>query len=153
MRLLLANDFLFKVDIASMKESLEVRVPMLDEDLFAFGLTLPFPLKVRGQTGKRVLRHLASSHLPHDVAVKSKQGFGIPIDAWVDQDFKERIRMCLLGPSSPLKDHFNPGVYGPWVDHFARGVPLPGITREGLYQRVFMLLSLWLALSRKTASA
>ena len=40
-RLVLPNDFLFKVDIASMKESLEVRVPMLDEDLFAFGFSLP----------------------------------------------------------------------------------------------------------------
>ena len=38
-RLTLPNDFLFKVDTASMKESLEVRVPMLDEDLFDFGLT------------------------------------------------------------------------------------------------------------------
>jgi asparagine synthase (glutamine-hydrolysing) len=37
-RLVLPNDFLFKVDTASMRESLEVRVPMLDEDLFAFGL-------------------------------------------------------------------------------------------------------------------
>jgi asparagine synthase (glutamine-hydrolysing) len=40
-RLTLANDYLFKVDITSMKESLEVRVPMLDEDLCAFGLSLP----------------------------------------------------------------------------------------------------------------
>ncbi|HBH79319.1 MAG TPA: hypothetical protein DDY39_05780, partial [Nitrospira sp.] len=40
-RMMLANDFLFKVDLASMKESLEVRVPMLDEELFSFGLTLP----------------------------------------------------------------------------------------------------------------
>ena len=40
-RLMLPNDFLFKVDTASMKESLEVRVPMLDEDLFVFGLSLP----------------------------------------------------------------------------------------------------------------
>ena len=53
-RLILPNDFLFKVDIASMKESLEVRVPMLDEELFAFGLSLPHSLKVKGRTCKRV---------------------------------------------------------------------------------------------------
>jgi asparagine synthase (glutamine-hydrolysing) len=55
-RLTLANDYLFKIDIASMKESLEVRVPMLDEDLFAFGLALPHYLKVNQWTCKRVLR-------------------------------------------------------------------------------------------------
>src|SRR5262249_27234217 len=52
-RLVLPNDFLFKVDTASMKESLEIRVPMLDEDLFAFGLSLPLHLKVKGRTCKR----------------------------------------------------------------------------------------------------
>ena len=40
-RLILPNDFLLKVDTASMKESLEVRVPMSDEDLFAFTVSLP----------------------------------------------------------------------------------------------------------------
>ena len=58
-RLVLPNDFLFKVDTASMKESLEVRVPMLDEELFAFGLSLPHRLKVDGRTCKRVLRAIA----------------------------------------------------------------------------------------------
>ena len=46
---MLANDYLYKVDTASMKESLEVRVPMLDEDLMAFGLSLPHQLKVNGR--------------------------------------------------------------------------------------------------------
>ena len=44
-RLVLANDFLFRVDLASMRESLEIRVPMLDEDLFTFGLSLPHASK------------------------------------------------------------------------------------------------------------
>ena len=48
LRLTLPNDFLFKVDMASMRESMEVRVPMLDEDLVEFGLSLPYALKVRG---------------------------------------------------------------------------------------------------------
>src|SRR5262249_16223584 len=63
-RLTLANDFLFKVDTASMMESLEIRVPMLDEDLFAFGLSLPRYLKVDGRTCKRTLRAVAARRLP-----------------------------------------------------------------------------------------
>src|SRR5262249_48249043 len=63
-RLTLANRFLFKVDMASMRESLEVRVPMLDEELFVFGLSLPHNLKVNGRTCKRVLREVAKHRLP-----------------------------------------------------------------------------------------
>src|SRR5207247_11269188 len=74
-RLLLPNDFLFKVDTASMKESLEVRVPMLDEELFAFGLSLPHRLKVNGRTCKRVLSEIAQRKLPPKVADKQKMGF------------------------------------------------------------------------------
>jgi asparagine synthase (glutamine-hydrolysing) len=56
--LILANDFLPKVDTASVRHGLEVRVPMLDEEVIDYGLTLPRTLRVRGRTGKRLLRAL-----------------------------------------------------------------------------------------------
>ena len=96
---MLPNDFLFKVDTASMKESLEVRVPMLDEDLFALGLSLPHHLKAEGRTCKRVLRAVAQRRLPRRVANKTKLGFGIPVDTWVNADLKTRLRDTLLGSS------------------------------------------------------
>jgi asparagine synthase (glutamine-hydrolysing) len=148
-RLLLPNDFLFKVDTASMRESLEVRVPMLDEALFAFGLSLPHSLKVKGQIGKRVLRAVAKSWLPPAVASKPKRGFEIPVDNWVHADFKIRLRDTLLGPSSQLPEFFRPEVYRPLVEAFCEGRPCPGISRQGLYQRAIMLLSVHLALCDK----
>jgi asparagine synthase (glutamine-hydrolysing) len=147
-RLVLANDFLFKVDTASMRESLEVRVPMLDEDLFAFGLLLPHHLKVNGRTCKSVLRAVAARRLPPAVANKPKWGFGIPVDAWVDADFKVRLRDALLGPSSSLPEFFRPEAYRPMLEAFCEGRPYPGISRQGLYQRAIMLLSMQLAISR-----
>lgn len=141
-RLILPNDFLFKVDTASMKESLEVRVPMLDEDLFAFGLTLPHRLKVNGHTCKRVLRELANRRLPRAVANKPKRGFGIPIDTWVDGEFKARLRDALLGPSTKLPEFFRPECYKPIIEAFCEDRPFPNISRQGLYQRAIMLLSL-----------
>jgi asparagine synthase (glutamine-hydrolysing) len=78
MRLILANDYLPKVDAGSMRHSLEVRVPMLDEDLIAFGLNLPHTLRVEGRKGKRVLRALAGRHLPASIAARPKQGFSVP---------------------------------------------------------------------------
>jgi asparagine synthase (glutamine-hydrolysing) len=147
-RLTLPNDYLFKVDTASMKESLEVRVPMLDEELFAFGLSLPHRLKVKGRTGKRVLRAVAHRRLPRAVACKPKWGFGIPVDTWVDTDFKDRLRESLLGSSSRLPEFFRPTAYRPLVEAFCEGQPYHGISRQGLYQRAIMLLSVQLTMDR-----
>jgi len=145
-RLTLPNDFLFKVDTSSMRESLEVRVPMLDEDLFGFALSLPHSLKVNGRNCKRVLRAIAKRRLPARVANKPKMGFGIPIDTWVNANFKSRVRAALLSPSSGLPDFFRPEAYRPIVEAFCSGDEYPGIGREGLYQRAIMLLSVHLAL-------
>ena len=143
-RLLLANDFLFKVDTASMRESLEVRVPMLDEDLFSFALSLPHSLKVDGRNCKRVLRAVAERRLPPKVAKKPKMGFGIPVDTWVNADFKARVRDALFSPSSRLPDFFRPEAYRPIVEAFCDGGSYAGTSREGLYQRAIMLLSIHL---------
>jgi asparagine synthase (glutamine-hydrolysing) len=146
MRLILANDYLPKVDTGSMRHSLEVRVPMLDEDLIAFGLTLPHALRVEGRKGKRVLRALADRHLPASIAARPKQGFSVPVDRWVDRSFRLTLRETLLDSGSPVGDYFVRGVYGPWVEAFCGGRTVPGLSREGLYQRVMMLLALDLAL-------
>ena len=145
-RLILANDYLPKVDAGSMRHSLEVRVPMLDEDLIAFGLTLPHALRVEGRKGKRVLRALADRHLPASIAARPKQGFSVPVDRWVDRSFHLTLRETLLDSGSPVGDYFVRGVYGPWVEAFCGGRTVPGLSREGLYQRVMMLWALDLAL-------
>ncbi|HEY3185715.1 MAG TPA: asparagine synthase (glutamine-hydrolyzing) [Gaiellaceae bacterium] len=145
-RLVLANDYLAKVDTGSMRHSLEVRVPMLDEDLIAFGLTLPHELRVKGRTGKRILRAVAARNLPPAVAVRAKQGFEVPVDRWVDPTFTTRVRETLLDRSSPVGDHLDRRAYEPWVAAFGNGGIAAGVSRDGLYQRVMMLLSLDLAL-------
>jgi asparagine synthase (glutamine-hydrolysing) len=147
-RLVLPDDYLFKVDAASMRESLEVRVPLLDESVVDFGLSLPHELRVEGRRGKRVLRELARRTLPPSIAEQPKRGFAIPIDTWVDDAFKRSVRERLLDPSCPVAEHFRADVFHPWVDAFARGELAPGISRGGLYQRVIMLLALDLALER-----
>ena len=89
-----------------MKESLEVRVPMLDEDLFAFGLSLPHQLKVNGRTCKRVLRGVAERKLPPAVANKPKLGFGVPVDNWVDAEFKTNLRDTYSVPPVGYRSSF-----------------------------------------------
>jgi asparagine synthase (glutamine-hydrolysing) len=149
-RLMLSNDFLFKVDAASMKESLEIRVPMLDEDLFDFGISLPYKLNVDGRVCKRVLREVARLKLPREVAQKPKQGFGIPLDSWVDSDFKARLRETVLGPHSQLPNFFRPEFYQPRIEAFCEGRRYHGASRDLLYQLAIMLLAVQLTLESTT---
>lgn len=149
LRLVLASDYLFKMDTASMASSLEVRVPMLDEELVSFGLCLPHSLKVNGRSGKRVLRSIAQKILPDKVARKPKQGFGVPVDLWLGNGFREALADVIRTSSSQLNEYFRPEVYLPWVDAFYRRQTLPNISRAGLYQRVIMLLSFALTLQTK----
>ncbi len=145
-RLILPSDFLFKVDTASMKVALEVRVPMLDEDLFDFGLSLPPSYKVRGRTCKLLPREIARRQLPAEVAQKKKMGFGVPVDRWVTEDFRRRLGEALTGPACDLPEYFDPAVYAPWVRSFVEQKPDPALSRMDVYQRVIMLLALQLFL-------
>jgi asparagine synthase (glutamine-hydrolysing) len=145
-RLILANDFLPKVDTASMRHSLEVRVPMLDEDLIGFGLTLPHTLRVEGRSGKRVLRRVAARHLPAAVATKAKRGFGVPVDRWVDDRFQQNACETLLDRDSRVGDVLNARIYEPWVEAFGANRPHDGLSRGELNLRLIMLLALELSL-------
>jgi asparagine synthase (glutamine-hydrolysing) len=148
-RLVLPNDFLFKVDAASMKESLEIRVPMLDEDLIDFGLSLPHRLKVSGRTCKQVLRSVAARQLPDSVATKPKWGFSIPMHIWVNSTLKDCVRENLLDRSSRLSDCFDPRIYTPMIHAFCKGDPYGTISTQNLYPRIIMLMAVHLALSRR----
>jgi asparagine synthase (glutamine-hydrolysing) len=87
----LPNDILSKSDRMSMAHGLEVRSPFLDPDLAEFALRLPPALKVsRTGSGKRILRELARRTYGVRVAGAAKQGFSIPVHAW------------LRGPARPL---------------------------------------------------
>src|SRR5213595_1657535 len=81
----LPSDMLRKVDMMSMRASIEIRVPMLDEELVAQGLSLPHALKTDGRTGKLVLRELAARWLPRPVVAHPKHGFTVPLDVMVPE--------------------------------------------------------------------
>jgi asparagine synthase (glutamine-hydrolysing) len=79
----LAEDILVKVDRASMAVSLEVRSPFLDADLIDFIATIPAELKLRGMTGKYLLRRLMRDRLPDEIIDRRKMGFGVPMNRWL----------------------------------------------------------------------
>ncbi len=81
---ILPDDFMFKVDRASMMVSLEMRAPLLDHRLveFAFG-RIPSDCKVTNSGSRFIQRLLARRWLPAGIENAQKKGFSIPMDAWL----------------------------------------------------------------------
>ncbi len=146
----LPSDMLRKVDMMSMRASIEVRVPLLDENLVALGLTLPHHLKTDGRTGKRVLRALAAEWLPARVVSHPKHGFGIPLDIMMPKGFSSVLDDLLLTSSARTRPLLNAALIREWLSSLKqardRGTFGGVISRQGLHFRVFMALSLelWL---------
>lgn len=105
-RYYLPDDLLVKVDRMSMGNSLEVRVPFLDHRIVEFASTLPVDFKIRGKTGKYVLKNLMKRYLPKEIIKKPKQGFSPPIKEWLKNDLKEYCHDALLS-SNVLNQYFN----------------------------------------------
>jgi asparagine synthase (glutamine-hydrolysing) len=96
----LPDDLLAKVDVTSMANSLEVRSPLLDHRLIEFAATLPVGLKLRGTEGKVGLREAVRGWLPDDILDRPKQGFAVPLDAWLRGEMRSLPEEVLLDPAS-----------------------------------------------------
>lgn len=145
----LPGDMLRKVDMMSMRASIEVRVPMLDEDVVRCGLRLPHRLKTDGREGKLVLRALARRWLPRKVAEHRKQGFSIPLDRMVGPAFHAMLADLLRSDGARIRRFLSVALVDRWLEWFraaGEGRRVGTISRAGLYQRVLMLLALelWL---------
>ena len=87
----LPDDYLIKVDVASMKNSLELRSPFLDLDLGAFSESLEPSLKNKGGRQKYLLKKLAERYLPAETIYRPKRGFELPVRQWL----RNELRPCL----------------------------------------------------------
>jgi asparagine synthase (glutamine-hydrolysing) len=85
----LPDDILTKVDIASMAHALEVRAPFVDHVLVETVARFEGRLKLRGMTGKRLLRHAVRDLVPAAILARRKKGFGLPLDRWMREELAE----------------------------------------------------------------
>jgi asparagine synthase (glutamine-hydrolysing) len=77
------EEILVKVDRASMAAGLESRAPFLDPGVAEFALRLPGPMRIRDGVTKWALRQVLHRHVPPALVERPKQGFGIPLAAWL----------------------------------------------------------------------
>ena len=115
----MVGDILLKADRMSMANSLELRVPFLDREVFKVARTIPTKLRIAHGTTKYALRQAALRHLPKATAQKKKLGFPVPTRVWLkDKKYYDRVREMFTSETaekffntdlivSYLDDHFN----------------------------------------------
>src|SRR4029079_10233425 len=87
----LPSDILTKVDRMSMANSLECRSPLLDHKLIELVMTIPPEMKKRGSETKYILKKAMEGIVPNEILYRPKQGFGVPINEWINSQLRARI--------------------------------------------------------------
>lgn len=93
----LPGGMLTKVDRASMAHGLEVRAPFLDHEFAQWAARLPASKKIDGFEGKAALKRALEAYLPRDILYRPKQGFSMPIAAWLRGPLRDRLMDAVGG--------------------------------------------------------
>lgn len=115
--IILPDLFLEKVDKSTMSNSIEVRVPFLDNDLLSFALSLPSKIKLKNGVQKHLLKEALRGLIPDAVLFGKKKGFGVPYSNWL---------------KGPLKNHFYDVVFSKYVKEL-------GFFNHNLIQKMYTL--------------
>ena len=140
----LVDDLLVKTDRSSMAHSLELRVPFLDNEVAATALGLATPLKVRGLAKKRLLRRALAPLLPEQVLRGPKQGFSIPVAAWLRGPLQGFAREALSAESVSRQGWLDPATVTALLDDHCAG-------REDLSRQLWGLIAFTLWFDRYAA--
>lgn len=95
-KMVLPNDMLTKVDLMSMANGLEVRVPFLDYEVVNFLFSLPSSYKIDGTMRKKILQDAFRDFLPAELYNRPKKGFEVPLLKWLRKEMKSMIKDDLL---------------------------------------------------------
>ena len=96
LQLVLPNDMLTKVDLMSMANSLEIRVPFLDQRVVEFAFSLPDEMKITPNIRKRVVQEAYKAWLPKKLYNRPKKGFEVPLMKWFKGEMRTLIEKDLL---------------------------------------------------------
>jgi asparagine synthase (glutamine-hydrolysing) len=118
----LPGDILTKVDRMSMAVSLESRVPLLDHKLIEFVCTrIPASMKLNGLETKHIFKRAVQDFVPAEILDRPKQGFGVPIDQWINQQLRGRVRETLTEPRAIQRGYVEPHYVNLLLNEHERG--------------------------------
>src|SRR5437588_7000390 len=120
LKLRLPELLLMRLDKITMATSVEARVPFLDHHLIEYAMNLPRELKVKGQTGKHILKRALESILPSDVLYKPKRGFGAPVREWFRGPRGEELIERLMNSPIRARNYFDYDYVARLVDEHRR---------------------------------
>jgi asparagine synthase (glutamine-hydrolysing) len=135
---LLPDDFLVKVDRASMAHGLEVRPPLLDHELLELAARIPSAWKVRGGETKWVFKEAFRARLPASAIDRPKRGFELPTDAWLRGPLRETFEAAVLSRRSAAAALLDQAAAG----SLYRG-HLAGVGRHGQVLWSLLVLARW----------
>jgi len=122
LKLRLPELLLMRVDKITMATSVEARVPFLDHHLIEYAMNLPRELKVKGQTGKHILKRALESILPADVLYQPKRGFGAPVREWFRGAEGEKLMQQIMNSSLRERKFFDYSFISGLADEHRREV-------------------------------
>jgi len=117
----LPGDILTKVDRMSMAVSLEARAPLLDHKLIDFVTRIPSSLKLAGLETKHILKSAVKDLVPAEILHRPKQGFGVPIQEWINQQLRARIRETLSESRTRQRGYVDSHYVDVLLDEHERG--------------------------------
>jgi asparagine synthase (glutamine-hydrolysing) len=118
----LPDDLLVKADKMTMATSVELRVPLLDYQVLEFAASLPQTFKVRGWSGKRLLKEALKDSVPREILERRKAGFPVPYERWLRTELRDFVSDHLLGTSATLTNYLRKDAVRQIVEGFyARG--------------------------------
>ncbi len=103
----LPGDILTKVDRMTMANSLEARVPLLDHELIELVAKMPSSLKLKNGEPKYILKKAMEGIVPDEILYREKQGFGVPIGEWINDQLRDRINDDLADTRTINRGYFN----------------------------------------------
>ncbi|WP_417067448.1 XrtA/PEP-CTERM system amidotransferase [Niveibacterium terrae] len=118
----LVGDINTKVDRAAMAHSLEVRAPLMDQELVQWFASLPSHFKLRGAEGKFLFKRSLEPYLSRETLYRPKMGFAVPLARWFRGPLQDRVRQALLGERLADTGWFNPRYLRHMVDDHQSGI-------------------------------